>query len=84
LKDKNTIHILQNGLCASGNQIITIKTQHFTDLDKLNLVMMVWFQTGEFFITAPAASKNNSFFKIGQSRLIKSLHIVNQNQWQTL
>jgi len=42
-------------------------TEHFTDLGKLNFQWWFGFRLGQIFNTAPAASKNDAWFKSGQN-----------------
>ncbi len=51
-------------------------TERFTDLDKLNVVIVVYsFRLKPIFTTAPAASKNDAHFKSGQNGL-KNNHVA--------
>jgi len=50
--------------CAkTGFTILAISTGGFTDVGKLNLLMVVQFRLEPIYTTAPAASKNKARFK---------------------
>ena len=57
-----------NGISLEGSTTMPKSqgkaTERFTDLGKLNFSMVVW-----FYSTAPAASKNDAWFKRGQNLL---------------
>jgi len=51
-----------NSVCVIAG--FSLSTECFTDLDKLNLLMVF-----RFYTTAPAASNFNAWFKGGENRL---------------
>ena len=51
------------------NWMLLLSTERFTDLNKLNLPMVVRIRLEPIFPTSPAASKNDACFKSGQNRL---------------
>ncbi len=58
---------LCNTEVSNSNPLKGHTTERFTDLGKLNFLMVVGFRLEPIFNIAPAASKNNAQFKSGQN-----------------